>query len=93
MKIKLDEKHFLNSDAHCFWITCEVNPKKGEKQDRYEKRVSGYCATLKQTVESYIDRKIRGSEVDKLKKLKNEIEELKAQVESWEIELKRSNND
>ena len=32
MKIKLDDKHFLNSDPYCYWITVLV---KNEKNPKY----------------------------------------------------------
>nr|DAY68081.1 MAG TPA: protein of unknown function (DUF5405) [Caudoviricetes sp.] len=87
MKIKLDDKHYLISDPCCYWIVCEVSSTKG-KQKTYEKRVSGYCGTFEQAVESFIDKMILSSEADTLKKLKQEIEDLKKTVRGWKVVLK-----
>ena len=52
MKIQLDDKHFLNSDPYCYWITCVVKSKEGKP---YEKRVSGYAAIFGDAVNSFIE--------------------------------------
>lgn len=81
MKVKIDEGTYLNSDSCCYWLTTEVSPKKGKP---YERRSSGYMPTFKACVESYIENKIKSSEAMEIVQLKNEIEELKAQVRAWE---------
>ncbi len=58
MKIQLDDKHFLNSDPYCYWITCVVKSKEGKP---YEKRVSGYAATFGDAVNSFIEKTIKQS--------------------------------
>lgn len=80
MKIQLDDQHFLNSDSCCYWITSEYKNKKGTVVER---RVSGYHATFEQVVESYIDKKIRSSEAEKISDLKKEIQKLKKTVKGW----------
>lgn len=84
MKIKLDEKHFLNSDPYCYWITCLVEPsEKSRKKKPYEVRVSGYLPTFEQAVESYIDGRINSSMATNLSKLKEDIRKLKDEVRGW----------
>lgn len=80
MKIKLDDKHTLNSDGLCCWITADVIAKNGK---HYERRISGYMPTFSQCVESYIERKFRSSEATDIVRLKNELEELKEEVRRW----------
>ena len=80
MKIKLDNKHTLNSDGLCYWITADIASKNGK---HYERRISGYAATFYQCVESYIEKKIGSSEATDIVQLKNELEELKEEVRGW----------
>ena len=80
MKISLDDKHILVSEETCCWVVRVVTTKEGK---RYEKRVSGYYATLQGAVESYIDKKINSSEADEIRKLAVAVEELKAEVRAW----------
>lgn len=89
MKIKLDEKHTLNSDAYCYWITTLVEPeeKDGKKAKPYEKRVSGYTRTFGEAVISYIESKIRQSEATEISELAYEVERLKEQVSKWEMTI------
>lgn len=84
MKIKLDQNHYLVSDPYCYHITCIVTPKDGKP---YEKRVSGYVATFGEAVDSYIEKRIKSSEAREITQLKNEIEELKAEVREWRSPL------
>ena len=81
MKIKLDEKHTLNSDGLCYWITADVIAKNGR---HYERRISGYTATFYQCVENYIEKKFSSSESTDIMQLKNELEELKQEVRGWQ---------
>lgn len=81
MRIKLDEKYYLNSDPFCYWISCEVKSEKTNKA--YDKRVSGYCQTFEQAVESFINKAIRSSEADTLQHLFEEIAEIKKTVRKW----------
>lgn len=88
MRIKLDEKHYLNSDPYCYWISCEVKSENAKKKV-YDKRVSGYCTTLESAVHSYIDRQIMSSEAESLKELVEEVRKLKKTVNGWKVALKR----
>ena len=86
MRIKLDEKHYLNSDPYCYWISCEVKSENAKKKV-YDKRVSGYCTTLESAVHSYIDRQIMSSEAETLKELAEDIRKLKKTVKGWKVTL------
>lgn len=83
MKIKLDDKHYLNSDPYCYYITCVVQSKDGKP---YEKRVSGYTATFNDAVSSYIERAVKRSVSEDIRLLRDEIENLKHEVMEWVIE-------
>lgn len=88
MRIKLDEKHWLNSDAFCYWITCEYEVEKGKSAGTIaERRVSGYAATFEQAVESFIERKIKGAESESFSELVKVVNDLKAEVRSWKVDV------
>lgn len=91
MKIKLDDKHWLNSDRFSFWITGLVEPseeenknKKRKAQKPYERRVSGYQPTYGQAVASFIDYAVKESQAKTLTALKRDIDKLKKTVLGWE---------
>ena len=88
MRIKLDEKHYLNSDPYCYWISCEVKSENAKKKV-YDKRVSGYYTTLEGAVHSYINRQIMSSEVKSRKERVEEVSNLKKTVNGWKVALKR----
>ena len=90
MKIKLDEKHTLISDPHCYWIEEEVVPK---DRKPYTRRVSGYTATFSQAVNSFIEKIIKSSETELMTSLAEEIEELKAEVETWHETISGKSSD
>lgn len=85
MRIKLDEKHWLNSDTYSCWITSETISKNDKKIVR---NVSGYYPTLTGAVESYVEKKIKSAEADKISKLNTQLKELKKEVRGWEENLK-----
>ena len=86
MKIKLDEKHYLNSDQYCYWITCEYVIEKGKGAGTVaERRVSGYRPTFAQAVDTFIEKKIGGAEIDNYKALVEIVEQLKKEVKSWKV--------
>lgn len=90
MRIKLDDKHWLNSDPQCYWITKEVKVNKGKTAgDIVERRVSGYVATFEQAVESFIERKIKAAEIGSFKELVEEVNNLKKEVRSWKCAVER----
>lgn len=84
MKIKLDKKHYLISESDCCWIVCETKSKSGKPSER---RVSGYVPTFEMAVESYINKKINGSNASEIAQLAKEVEELKEEVKSWKVSL------
>lgn len=81
MKIKLGDKHYLNSDAYSCWITAEVQGEDAKKP--YEKRVSGYKATFEEAVDSFIDKYVGDSTAKDFKALVKDIKNLKKEVRSW----------
>lgn len=88
MKIKLDDKHYLNSDVYCYWITTVVN-RDDEGKKPYEKRVSGYTGTFEQAVDSFIDKRINSLEIEEFHALAKEIGKLKEEVRSWKAAVER----
>lgn len=93
MKIQLDDKYILNSDACCYWITTLIEPKEkdGKKPKPYEKRVSGYTRTFTEAVISYIESKTRQSEATEISELADEVERLKEQVSKWKMKYENQN--
>lgn len=86
MRIQLDEKHSIVSDAYSCWIEETVIPKEG-KQRPYTRRVSGYRPSLDTLVCSYITKKILSSDATKLEELTQEVQDLKKEVMSWKPKL------
>ena len=80
MKVKLDDTHVLNSDSYCCWISTIYESKKGKP---YEKRTSGYCSTLEDAIETYINKRLLNSDADTAKKLLKEIKDIKREVRGW----------
>lgn len=90
MRIKLDEKHWLNSDSQCYWISMDVEIKDGKNAGTIvDRRCSGYTLTFVQAVDSFIEKKIRTAEIGDFAKLAETIEDLKKTVEGWEVNLKK----
>ena len=90
MRIKLDEKHWLNSDPQCYWITKVVTVKEGENAgSTYERRCSGYVATFADVVDSFIECKIRESKIKSFTELKKAISSIKKEVRGWKIVVER----
>ena len=88
MKIALDEKHWLNSDKYCYWITALVTPgEKSKKKTPYEIRVSGYARTFEDAVESYLNKEIRRSEAESLQSLRQDIQKIKEEVRGWKKKI------
>lgn len=97
MKIKLDDTHYLNSDAFCCWITCEYTIKSGKGTGSIaERNVSGFLPTLEMAVERYIEKKILSSKATKFSDLAREIKDIKKTVKAWKVtleELKEIHNE
>lgn len=84
MKIKLDNKHFLNSDEGSYWITAIVQAEKP-----HERRVSGYTATFSEAVDTFIEKRIKTAEIDNFTKLVKMIDEMKKEVAEWRCAVER----
>lgn len=93
MKIKLDDKHYLNSDQYCYWITELITGKTDSTRKPYERRCSGYTRTFSEAVDSFIEMKIKGSETSDFTNLVKEIDQLKKQVKKWKCAVERGTND
>lgn len=90
MRIKLDDKHWLNSDPQCYWITKVVTVEKGNNAGKtYERRCSGYVATFAQAVDSFIECKIREFKIEDFTKLKKTINDIKQEVKKWKCAVER----
>lgn len=81
MRIKLDDKHYLNSDQWCYWITVEIKSEKTNKE--YEKRITGYCSKLEDIFCDYIDKKLKSDTIDSLRSLVDEVKTLKASMKEF----------
>lgn len=90
MRIKLDKKHYLIGELGFCWIVCETKSKSGKSSERC---VSGYVPTFEMAVESYINRKINGSNASEIAQLAKEVEELKAEVRGWKVSLEEGTED
>lgn len=86
MKIKLDDKHYLNSDRYCYWITTEYKAKTGKS---IERRVSGYHKRFEDAVDNYIDNAIKSSSACDIRELRADIESLKETISTWEVNLQK----
>jgi hypothetical protein len=94
MRIRLDEKHWLNSDKFCYWITEEYKIEEGKNAGNIaERRCSGYTPTFEQCVDSFIDRHVRGSEIGDFTKLVRMLRELKKTVRGWKVVVERNENE
>lgn len=94
MKIKLDDKHYLNSDSYCYWITCEYVVEKGKGAGTIaERRVSGYRQTFASAVDSFIEKKIGGAEIERFTDLVKTVNKIKKEVKSWKVAVEREQND
>ena len=90
MKVKLDNKHYLNCDGYCFWVTVLVKPTaKSKSKEPYERRCSGYTGTFEQAVDSYIEMKIKTAEIEDYTKLVKTINDLKKEVRGWKANIPR----
>lgn len=82
MKIKLDDKHYLNSDQYCFWITKETTTSKGTVR---EYQMTGYHRTLPDCIDCFIDKSIGGADVKTLVELSKQIKDLKKLIRGWKV--------
>lgn len=90
MRIKIGERHWLNSDAFCYWITCEYEIREGRNAGKTaERRVSGYVPTFERAVNSFIERHIKLAKIGDFYELVKAINDLKEEVRSWKVDLTR----
>lgn len=80
MNIRLDDKHTLNTDNYCCWITTDVVNKNGDVNQR---RVSGYLPTIEQAVESFVKHDFMSSEAQTVVELEKEVKKLKQRISKW----------
>lgn len=87
MKIALDEKHFLNSDRFCYWLTVIKETKANGKT--YEQIYGGYHKTIPQVLKNYLRTSIKNSEAQSLMQLEKEIERIEKKIDTFleEIDL------
>ncbi len=84
-QIQLDDKHWLCWDGFSnYWIVAETKAKNGKP---YMKRVSGYCSSFPDAVDSCIEKRIQTAEVNSLKDLADEIKAIKRDLRSWKTTL------
>jgi len=86
MRVKLDDKHYLNSDEGCYWITVAVQAESGKTYDR---RVSGYTPTFSGAVDTFIEKRIKTAEIGDFTELVKAIDDLKAEVREWKCVVER----
>lgn len=78
MKVRLDDRHTLISDQYCCWI--EQTRHSEEKGTNYQVRVTGYCATFERVFESYLNKRLLGSDPETVRELLQVIKDLKEEV-------------
>lgn len=72
MKIQIGERIYLNSDSQSYWITQEVEIKKGKNAGKFtEKRITGYFRNLTYLLSDIPERKIRECDAETMKELKD----------------------
>lgn len=89
MRIKIADKHYLNSDAQCYWISQEVEVKKGNnKGNLTEKRVSGYYRQLTELFANFAEAKIRSSDAETITELKQAVKDTEKVIREMTDSLK-----
>lgn len=74
MKLQIGERIYLNSDSQCYWITQEVEIKKGKNAGKFtEKRITGYFRNLTDLLSDIPERKIRECDAETMKELKGVV--------------------
>ena len=77
MKIRLTDKHELNSDEYCCWIEEKRISKEGNE---YGVRVTGYCSTVERLFADFANKAFMGSKAESIKDLSDDLEDLKAEM-------------
>jgi len=87
MRIELSNNYVINADKYSYWITHKYIDKKGKEK---ETRVSGYLNTLDSVINDFLYKKIKGSEVNTLKELLEQVNDLISEVRSWKVNLREN---
>lgn len=85
MEIKYG-KYTVRSDSMNLWVEEEYTDRKGKPAAR---RVTGYARTFPELYQSFIGKKIRGSEAKTFEELRAEIAEISGEVMKIIEEVKR----
>lgn len=92
MKIKIADGYYLNSDAQCYWISREVEVKKGKNAGNVtEKRVSGYYRHLTELLANFAEAKVRGADATTMCELKQAVKDTEKVVGEMTESLKHLN--
>lgn len=74
MKLQIGERIYLNSDSQSYWITQEVEIKKGKNAGKFtEKRITSYFRNLTDLLSDIPERKIRECDAETMKELKGVV--------------------
>lgn len=94
MKIQIGERIYLNSDSQCYWITQEVEIKKGKNAGKFtEKRITGYFRNLTDLLSDIPERKIRECDAETMKDLKDIVSHAESLVREIVDKLSRFNKE
>lgn len=94
MRIKIADKHYLNSDAQCYWISQEVEVKKGRnKGNLTEKRVSGYYRLLTELLANFAEAKVRSADAETMTELKQAVKDTEKVIREMTESLKHFNKE
>lgn len=74
MKIQIGDRIYLNSDSQSYWITQEVEIKKGKNAGKFtEKRITGYFRNITDLLSDIPERKIRECDAETIEELKDVV--------------------
>lgn len=74
MKIQIGDRIYLNSDSQSYWITQEVEIKKGKNVGKFtEKRITGYFRNITDLLSDIPERKIRECDEETIEELKDVV--------------------
>ena len=74
MKIQIGDRIYLNSDSQSYWITQEVEIKKGKNAGKFtEKHITGYFRNITDLLSDIPERKIRECDAETIEELKDVV--------------------
>lgn len=82
MRIKLDDKHYLNSDKFCCWITLKVKSDKNAK-GFYERVIGGYHANIRDCLYDYLKTGTNSSQAVTLSGVLEDITEIGQRIDKF----------